>query len=269
MGLENEDMTSHRVLLRVFFSISFSAVYLGSACGADFFDFLKSRQTTIPGASAVAALSNDQVVSGLKEALSKGVQFAVTNLGRADGFLKDAKVKIPLPPSLQKVEQALRLVRQDQLADDFITTMNRGAEAAVPEAAAVLGESVKQMSLADAKAILTSTNTAATDYFRRTSWTNLHARFLPIVQQATAKAGVTASYKRMTERAGLSSFGGFGSSLLGKDTLDIDDYVTRRSLEGLFLKIADQEKQIRENPVARTTDLLQKVFSATKSSTAP
>jgi len=142
--------------------------------------------------------------------------------------------------------------------------MNRAAEQAVPEAAAVLGESVKQMSIADAKTILTGTNNAATQYFRRTSETNLHARFLPIIKAATEKAGVTDAYKRMTDKAsgGLGGLSGLSGNLLGGQAPDLDGYVTRKALDGLFLKIAEQEKAIRENPVARTTDLLQKVFGA-------
>jgi len=215
-------------------------------------------------AAALSGLSQDQITAGLKEALGKGVQQAVAALGKEDGFLKDLKVKIPMPDSLKKVEKTLRSLRQDKLADEFVTTMNRAAEQAVPEAASVLGDSVKQMSIADATAILTSTNNAATQYFRRTSETNLHARFLPIVKAATEKAGVTSAYKRMTEKAtsGLGGFGSFGENLLGVQTPDLDDYVTRKALDCLFVKIADQEKLIRENPVARTTDLLQKVFGA-------
>jgi hypothetical protein len=153
------------------------------------------------------------------------------------------------------------MLRQEKLADEFVTTMNRAAEQAVPAAAAVLGEAVKQMSIADAKAILTGTNNAATHYFRRTSETNLQARFLPIVKVATEKAGVTSAYKRMAEKAG-GGFGGLGGNLLSKEMPDLDAYITQKGLDGLFLKIAEQEKQIRENPVARTTDLLQKVFGA-------
>ncbi len=199
-------------------------------------------------------------MSGLKEALSHGVQQAVATLGRPDGFFQDARAKIPMPESLQKVEKGLRALGQGKLADEFVSTMNRAAEQAVPEAASVLGESLKQMSIAEGKSILTGTNTAATQYFRRTSETNLHARFLPIVKAATERAGVTGAYKRMTEKAG-GSFGGLGG-LLSKQAPDLDGYVTGKTLDGLFLKIAEQEKQIRENPVARTTDLLQKVFGA-------
>jgi len=235
------------------------------ADGADLLDGLglgKSKSTNPPPVAGIGgALTQDQMVSGLKEALGNGVQQAVASLGRQDGFLKDVGVKIPMPENLQKVERTLRTLRQDKLADEFVTTLNRAAEQAVPEGAAVLGDSVKQMSVADGKSILTGTNNAATQYFRRTSESNLYARFLPIVKAATAKAGVTGAYKRMTDEAG-GGLGGLGGSLLGKEAPDLDSYVTHKTLDALFLKIAEQEKQIRENPVARTTDLLQKVFGA-------
>ena len=202
------------------------------------------------------------MVGGLKEALGKGVQQAVGSLGKEGGFLNDLSVKIPMPDSLKKVEKTLRTLRQDKLADEFVTTMNRAAEKATPEAAAVLGDSIKQMSLADARTILTGTNNAATQYFRRTSETNLYEKFLPIVKKATEQTGVTSSYKQMVAKANFG--GGFGSSLLNKDSMDIDGYVTRKALDGLFVKIAEEEKRIRENPIARTTDLLQKVFGAVK-----
>ena len=213
---------------------------------------------------ALSALSQDQITAGLKEALAKGVQQAVSTLGKEDGFLSDLSVKIPMPDSLHKVDTTLRSLGQEKMADEFVTTMNRAAEQAVPEAAAVLGDSVKQMSIADAKNILTGTNNAATEYFRRTSETNLYARFLPIVKAATEKTGVTSAYKKMTDATSgeLGGLGGFGRSLISSHTPNLDDYVTRKALDGLFVKIGEQEKQIRENPVARTTDLLQKVFGS-------
>lgn len=216
----------------------------------------KSTNAVAAARSSVAGLSEQQIADGLKEALANGVQHAVTNLGRAGGFLHDPEVRIPMPENLQRVEQTLRTLRQDKLADDFVTTLNQAAEQAVPEAAAVLADSVKQMTLADAKSILTGTNTAATAYFRRTSETNLYARFLPIVQQATSKTGVTSSYKQMRARLG------FASALMGNDAGDLDDYVTRKTLDGLFIKIGEEETAIRANPAARTTELLQKVFGA-------
>ena len=209
------------------------------------------------------SLSEDQIAGGLKEALEVGVRRAVETLGRSDGFLKDVQVRIPLPAGLKKAEAALRSLGQDQLADEFVTSMNRAAERAVPEAATVLADSVKQMTLEDARAILTSTNTAATDYFRRTSQSHLQARLLPIVKEATAGAGVTAKYKEVLDRSGLNRpgfLGNLGRSLLGGENLDLDEYVTRKTLDGLFLKIADEEVKIRENPSARTTEILQQVF---------
>jgi hypothetical protein len=218
----------------------------------------KTSSNATPALTAV--LSQDEISGALKEALAKGVERAVSALGQNDGFLKDANVKIPMPENLQKVERTLRSLGQEKLADEFVTTMNRAAEQAVPEAAAVLGGAVKQMTVADAKAILTSTNNAATAYFRRTSTTNLYERFLPIVRTATEQTGVTAAYKKMIEKA---SFGGFSAaSLLGQNSADLDGYITRKALDGLFLKIGQEEERIRENPAARTTDLLQKVFGA-------
>jgi len=232
-----------------------------TARGADIFDiFRKKPATNAPAGGGLAGLSQDQLAAGLKEALGKGVREAITTLGKTNGFLMDASVKIPMPESLRTVENALRTLRQDHLADEFVTTMNRAAEQAVPEAVDVLIDSIKQLTIADAKSILTGTTNAATQYFRRTSETNLHARFLPIVQTATAKAGVTSAYKRMTEKS-LGALGQLGG-LLSKQAPDLDDYITRKALDGLFLKIAEQEKLIRENPVARTSALLEKVFGA-------
>lgn len=230
---------------------------------AGFFDFLGlgkgSTNTPAAAVTSVSGLSEQQITDGLKEALAKGVTQAVTNLGRLDGFLKDPKVRIPMPENLRQFEKTLRAVGQEKLADEFVNTMNHAAEQAVPEAAAVLGDSVKKMSIADAKSILTGTNTAATAYFRRTSETNLYGRFLPIVRQATGQTGVTSTYKQMIDKVG------FAGAFLSKDAGDVDGYVTRKTLDGLFVKIAEEEARIRENPAARTTALLEKVFgTATK-----
>lgn len=246
--------------------VAFALFVSTGADAASLLDKLGFGTTSTNAAPAPAtALSQEEVAGGLKEALAKGVANAVAMLGKEDGFLKDAGVRIPMPETLQKVERTLRTLRQDKLADEFVTTMNRAAEQAVPEAAAVLGDAVKQMTLADARAVLVSTNNAATAYFRRTSETNLYDRFLPIVRKATEQTGVTSAYKRMTESV---SFGGLSAgSLLGQDATDLDGYVTRKALDGLFLKMGQEEQRIRENPVARTTDLLQKVFGAARQPT--
>jgi hypothetical protein len=168
-----------------------------------------------------------------------------------------------MPEKLHMVENTLRVLKQDKLADEFVATMNHAAEQAVPEAAGVFGDAIKGMSIEDATAILMGTNNAATQYFRRTTETNLFAKFLPIVKRATDQTGVTATYKQLTEKAGgANSFGSFGRSLLGTESLDVDAYVTNKALDGLFKMVAEEEKSIRENPAARTTALLQKVFGA-------
>lgn len=219
--------------------------------------------------ATLASLSQDQMVQGLKDALAKGLQQAISGLGHDGGFLTNLNVKIPMPEKLQTVEKAARAMKQDKLADDFVATMNHAAEQAVPEAASVFADTVKQMTIDDAKAILNGPNDAATQYFLKTTQTNLYARFYPIVQKATGQTGVTAAYKNLMDKAsvaqGLGSLGGsLGDSLLGKDSMDIDAYVTNKALDGLFKMVAQEEQQIRQNPVARTTDMLQKVFGALK-----
>jgi hypothetical protein len=204
--------------------------------------------------TAASVLTADEMTGGLKEALANGVQHAVRELGKPDGFLKNLDVKIPMPKKLQTVEKTLRTLKQDKMADDFVATLNRAAEQAVPEAADVFADSIRQMTVTDAKNILTGPNDSATQYFRKTSEEKLREKFRPIVTKATGAVGVTASYKNLLQQAGPAA------SLLGAEAGDLDGYITQKSLDGLFKMIAVEEKRIRENPVARTTDLLKKVF---------
>jgi len=206
-----------------------------------------------------AGLTQQEIVAGLRAALDEGVDHAVTDLGREDGFLRNVEVRIPVPEKLQPVERMLRTLGQGPLVEEFQTTMNRAAERAVPEAVEVLVGSIKQMTFADAESILRGHETAATDFFRRTSETNLYQRFLPIVKGATAKTGVTAAYKRMTEHAAV---GIISERVLGGEAADIDGYITGKALDGLFLKIGEQEKLIRENPAERTSEILRKALGA-------
>jgi hypothetical protein len=255
--------------MKTFFTIT--ALMASLAVGrAGLLDQLEGLATTVTNRAAlskenVAGLSQDQMVSGLKEALGKGVQAAVSELGRNDGFLTNLSVKIPMPGKLQSVEKTLRTLHQEKLVDEFVATMNHAAEQAVPVAAGVFGDSIQQMSITDAKNILTGTNNAVTEYFRKTTQTNLYAKFLPIVKAATGKVGVTEAYKNMMGKVGASSqiTGWLGKTGLVKpEDMDIDAYVTNQALDGLFTMVAAEEKQIRQNPVARTTDLLKTVFGA-------
>jgi hypothetical protein len=227
---------------------------------AGWLDWLSQRPATgtASGAtSAVATLTQDEMARGLKEALAKGVNHAVSELGKNDGFLNNLDVRIPMPERLQQVEKTLRMLGQDKMADEFVATMNHAAEQAVPLAADVFTGAITNMTVEDAKTILTGPNDAATQYFRKTSEAQLQDKFLPIVKNATEKVGVTAAYKNLLRQAGPAA------QFLGQDAGDLDGYITRKSLDGLFKMIAAEEKHIRENPVARTSDLLKKVFGTT------
>jgi len=211
-------------------------------------------------ASAVAAadlssISNTDATNGLKQALTDGSAAAVSKLGTAGGFLDNPKVKIPLPPALQRIESALRFAGMRKQADDLVVAMNRAAEAAVPEAKTLLVDSVRQMSVQDAKGILTGGDTAATDYFRRTTQTQLTQRFLPIVKKATDQVGLAEQYNSLAGQA--SQLG-----LLKKDQSTVEGYVTQKALDGLYVMIAEQEKALRQNPLGATSDIVKRVFGA-------
>lgn len=203
----------------------------------------------------ISDLSNRDVVGGLKEALNKGATNAVVNLGKVDGFFGNDRVKIPMPDSMQKLDQTLRKVGMGQYADELVLTMNRAAEAAVPEAKTLLISAVKEMSVQDAKGLLTGGDTSATDYFRSKTSQKLSAKFLPIVQQATAKVGVAQKYNQLAGHA--ARFG-----LIDESQTNLENYITQKTLAGLFLMIADEEKAIRANPVDQGSKLLNKVFGS-------
>lgn len=208
-------------------------------------------------AAQLERISNQDAVGGLRAALEKGSQAAVAGLGRADGFLGNPKVKIPLPESLARAEALMRRVGMGKYADELVVAMNRAAEAAVPEAKQLLVDSVRKMSVRDAKGILTGGETSATDYFRRTTREQLHGRFLPIVKRSTAKVGVAQRYNEYAQKG--AAFG-----LVGKEQANLDEYVTQKALDGLYLMVAEEEKKIRKDPVGTGSALLKKVFGALK-----
>jgi hypothetical protein len=208
-----------------------------------------------PAMARLEDLTSKEAIAGLKTALEKGSQAAVAALGRTDGFLGNAKVKIPLPESLERAERLLRRVGMGRYADELIVGMNRAAEAAVPEARALLVDSIRKMTLQDAKGILRGGDTAATDYFRRTTRERLHARFLPIVEKATAKVQLAQSYEQYADKAA-------AVGLLRKEDADLDAYVTAKALDGLYLMIAEEEKKIRKDPLGTGSAILRKVFGA-------
>ena len=208
-----------------------------------------------PAMAALEDLTSGEAIAGLKAALEKGSQAAVAALGRADGFLGNPQVKIPLPESLERAERLLRRVGMGRYADELIVGMNRAAEAAVPEARSLLLDAVKKMSLQDAKGILGGGDTAATEYFRRTTRDRLHARFLPIVEKSTRRVKLAQTYEEYADKAA-------ALGLLKRDDADLDAYVTARALDGLYFMIAEEEKKIRKDPLAAGSAILRKVFGA-------
>lgn len=208
-------------------------------------------------ALSLADISGKDAGGGLKEALTQGAGKAVSLLGQSDGFLKNQKVKIPLPESMQQIEGLMRGLGMGKQADELITAMNRAAEAAVPEAKTLLVDAVKQMSVEDAKGILTGGDDAGTQYFRRKTAEPLGKKFLPIVKQAIGKVKLADKYEKFAKKA--SKFG-----LIKEEDTHLETYVTEKTLDGLYLMIAEEEKAIRTNPMGAAGNLAQKVFGALK-----
>lgn len=201
----------------------------------------------------LGSLSNADAVGGLKDALTQGSAAAVSKLGVENGFLGNDKVKIPLPDALKRVEGGLRLLGMKSQADELVKAMNRAAEQAVPEAKALLVGAVKSMSVQDAKGILTGGDTAATEYFRKSTSGRLTQKFLPIVTRATAKVGLAEKYNNIAGK-------GAQLGLVDAKQAKIEDYVTQKTLDGLFLMVAEEEKAIRKDPVGAATGMAKKVF---------
>ncbi len=218
--------------------------------GALVFGILLSAQVH---ALDLNSISNADAVSGLKDALAQSSASAVAKLGIPNGFLGNDKVRIPLPDALKRVESGLRLLGMQEQAQELVTTMNRAAEQAVPQAKPLLLDAIRKMGVQDAKGILSGGDTAATEYFRKTTSGDLAAKFLPIVTRATSKLKLAEQYNNIAGKA--AQLG-----LLDAKQARIEDYVTQKALDGLFLTIAEQEKAIRKDPVGAATGMAKKVF---------
>lgn len=205
--------------------------------------------------AATDVLSNDDITAGLKEALSRGADAAVAQLGKQDGFFGNEALKIPLPASLQKAEKTMRMFGMGRHADELVLAMNRAAEAAVPEARTLLVDAVKTMSVDDAKGILNGGKTSATDFFRKKTEAQLTERFGPIIKATTDKVGLAQQYNRY---AGIAA----QFNLLDQNQARVEDYVTQQSLDRLYTLIGEKEAAIRANPLQAGSDLLKKVFGS-------
>ncbi|HET8748373.1 MAG TPA: DUF4197 domain-containing protein [Ramlibacter sp.] len=206
-------------------------------------------------AQGLAGISELDARTGLKTALETGARAAVNLLGRPDGFLGNPQVRIPLPGYLKDAARLLSAIGQKKQVEALELAMNRAAESAVPGATRLLTDAVKNMSVTDARKILTGGDTSVTQFFAEKTRTPLAAQFLPVVKQSTAKVDLAAKYDALAGRAA-----GFG--LVKKEDASIDHYVTRKALDGLYLMIGEEEKKIRRDPVGTGSAVLQKVFGA-------
>ena len=206
-------------------------------------------------AAGLADISNRDAINGLKEALIRGSHAAVARLGVDNGFFGNDRVKIPLPPSLRRLEAVIRSIGMSPHADELVLRMNRAAEAAVPEAKALLVDAVKKMSVQDAKGVLTGGDDAATQYFKRTTSEPLAKRFRPIVKKAMEKVKLAEKYDEIAAS-------GAKLGLIKEEDAQLEDYVTRKALDGLFIVVAEEEKKVRQDPARAASAILRKVFGA-------
>jgi hypothetical protein len=201
------------------------------------------------------ALSESEAATGIRVALERGAVAAVNLLGRADGFLGNPKVRIALPGALNDAASLLRAMGQQRRIDELVTAMNRAAEAAVPEAKSLLVQAVKTMSVEDARQILTGGEDAATRFFAGKTREPLSVRFLPIVTRATQRVSLAAKYNALASRAA-------GLGLVRQEDANVEQYVTARALDGLYLMIGEEERKIRNDPIGTGSSILKKVFGS-------
>src|SRR5450830_685529 len=208
-------------------------------------------------AFSLSDISNQDATSGLKAALEKGANVAVSKLGVENGFLNNDKVKIQLPGVLQQAMPLLKMTGQGQKLDELVVSMNRAAESAVPLAKPLLINAVKSMSVTDAKNILSGGETSVTDFFRQKTATPLGEKFLPIVKKITDQNGLSAKYNSTMGQVAKTG-------LVSAEQSTVEGYVTQRSLDGLFYMIGEEEKAIRRDPVGAGSAIIGKVFGALK-----
>lgn len=227
--------------------ITVLSILLLSSCAE-----LQQVASQYPQTSGV--LSNADIAAGLREALDKGIDKEVSKLTATDGFFKNQAVKILLPPELQKVEKAMRNIGLGSLVDDGIKSLNRAAENAVKESTPIFVDAVKQMTFTDAKNILLGPDDSATNYLQTKTTSPLYAKFNPVVKSSLGKVGADQIWANIISKYNQIP-------LVQKVNPDLNDYVTDKALDGVFKMIAVEEKDIRNNIAARTTNLLQRVFA--------
>jgi len=239
---------------RILFFAQLALLLMVSPCQAGFFDDLVDEFIT-PGIQS-DSLDNSTIVKGLKEALATGTERAVKEVAKPDGYFGNELIKILLPGKIQQAASILGEFGYQQQVDELVLSMNRAAEKAAPIAAGFFGDAIRQMSVEDAKGILNGGDTAATAFFEKKTRSQLTDAFKPTVSKKMEQLGTVRAYKDMIGKYKAVPL----LALAGAPSLDLDDYVTTKALDGLFKMVGEEEKKIRSNPAAQTTDLLRKVF---------
>jgi hypothetical protein len=246
------------ILVPVLYLLAISPPFLYSADLLG--DALKKGLPELPGGgglptgqAAGRGLDDSTIVSGLKEALSIGTKNAVGLVSKPNGYFGNEAIKILLPDKIQKAPDLLGKLGYRKQVDEFILSMNHAAEKAAPKAASYFGDAIKEMSIEDARKILSGGKTAATEYFKSKTWPKLYDEFKPSVSESMNQVGVTQKYNAMMEKVPAVPFA-------KPESVDLNHYVTTKALDGLFYMVGQEEQKIRTNPVAQTTDLLKKVF---------
>jgi hypothetical protein len=201
----------------------------------------------------ILRVGDDDLVSGLKEALDVGTKKAVELVSQVDGYFANEIIKILVPEKMQKIANTLATIGLQKQVDEFVLSMNRAAEKAAPVAITIFVDAIKEMSFDDAKGILTGGDTAATEYFRENTSDAIYEAFKPVITTSMEEVGVTKTFKSLTEKYSSLPF-------VEKESIDLDHYVTTKALDGLFYMLGEEEKKIRTDPAARVTDILKKVF---------
>jgi hypothetical protein len=239
--------------MRIIMMLTFSLLALVvSSVEAGFWD--QAQKIITPGSQE--SLNESTIVSGLKEALSLGTANAVSSVAKMDGYLGNEAIKILMPEKIRTVADTLKKFGFQRQVDDFVLSMNRAAEHAAPQAKSYFVEAIQEMTFEDAQKILKGNDTAATDYFKAKMHDKLYAAFEPSVSSSMNQVGVTRAYKNMMDKYTTIPF-------VKAESLDVDRYVTEKSLDGLFYMVGQEEKKIRSDPAARATDLLKTVFGST------
>jgi hypothetical protein len=238
---------------KVLITITFCVLFMGTSFAQ--LDQLKKAAKGLT--SGTGQLSSEEIAKGLKEALTNGISKGSDLVSKVDGYFKNPEIKLPFPPEAKKAEDKLRAIGMGAEVDNFILTLNRAAEDAAKEAKPIFVDAIKAMTIQDAAGILKGNDDAATQYLKKTTTASLKSKFKPVVKNSLEKVNATKYYADLIKTYNKIP-------LVQKLNPDLDEYATDKAIEGLFIMIAKEEKNIRKNPVARTSDLLKKVFGSQK-----